>query len=139
MKYHVYTAIIYSQKSIIPKIIDSLVRAIAIKLTPKKKKPRSSPIPSPLKTNTLYHDPRSNARRKNGTTTTTTKKTKIQKQSQTHFHYIISPSHDPVHPLPRFTIPAIRARLNGSTPHIAPAPSPHNTVLIRYATCTGGE
>lgn len=37
MKYHVYTAIIYSQKSIIPKIIDSLVRAIAIKLTPKKK------------------------------------------------------------------------------------------------------
>lgn len=49
MKYHVYTAIIYSQKSIIPKIIDSLVRAIAIKLTPKKKNHAPPPFHLPLK------------------------------------------------------------------------------------------
>lgn len=55
MKYYVYTYLIYSQKLIVkPEVIDSLIRAIAIKLT-RQKKTRSSPIPSPLKTNTLYH------------------------------------------------------------------------------------
>lgn len=94
----------------------------------KKKKYAPPPFHHPLKTNTLYHDPRFQKTRPEKAKERKRereKKKQIQKQSQTRFHYIISPSPRPYSLPPRFTIPAIRARLNGST--YCPGPSP--TVL----------
>lgn len=126
MKYYVYTYLIYSQKLIVkPEVIDSLIRAIAIKLT-RQKKTRSSPIPSPLKTNTLYH-------RSSFQILVQKKRNKKKKETNPEtkpntlpLHHLATPS----------TIPCQTQR---RPPHIAPPSSPCNTVLILYATRAGGE
>lgn len=112
MKYYVYTYLIYSQKLIVkPEVIDSLIRAIAIKLT-RQKKTRSSPIPSPLKTNTLYH--RSSfqilvQKKRN--------KKKRNKSRNKAKHTSITSSRDPLHHfVPDWTETA--------TPHISLLPPP---------------
>lgn len=107
-----YIHLIYSQKLIVkPEVIDSLIRAIAIKLTRRKKKYAPPPFHLPLKLIPYITDPRSRSwSRKNET-----KKKETNPETK--------PNILPLHHLATPSLPPFRARLNGDH-HISLLPPP---------------